>query len=221
MKILVIGTERDFEECQRKLGDHLYLHRQSHAESEEVLSGCDVVFDFIIDQQPDSFRMYSEKAVTVFLNTVYVSLLELARKADGPMACTIFGFCGFPTLFDRDLLEVALLKGDDEVVLKEIAGKLSFNYSLVDDRVGMVTPRVISMIINEAFYAVQDGTANREDIDLAMKLGTNYPFGPFEWCERIGLPNVFKLLSALYDDTRDERFKVSALMKKECLAANT
>jgi 3-hydroxybutyryl-CoA dehydrogenase len=73
------------------------------------------------------------------------------------------------------------------------------------------------MIINEAFYTVQEGTATRQDIDLAMKLGTNYPYGPFEWCERIGIRHVYELLQAMYDDTRDERYKVCPLLKKEYL----
>jgi 3-hydroxybutyryl-CoA dehydrogenase len=74
------------------------------------------------------------------------------------------------------------------------------------------------MIINEAYYTVQEGTATRADIDLAMKLGTNYPYGPFEWCERIGLEHVYHLLEAVYDDTKDERYKIAPLLKKEYLS---
>ena len=68
----------------------------------------------------------------------------------------------------------------------------------------MVTPRIICMIINEAFYTVQEGTASKEDIDLGMKLGTAYPKGPFEWLEIIGIENVYSTLNALYEDSRDE-----------------
>jgi len=75
------------------------------------------------------------------------------------------------------------------------------------------------MIINEAYYAVLEGTATREDVDLAMKLGLNYPFGPFEWSNRIGVKHVYELLEAVYEDTRDERYKICPLLKKEYLAA--
>jgi 3-hydroxybutyryl-CoA dehydrogenase len=75
------------------------------------------------------------------------------------------------------------------------------------------------MIINEAYLTVQEGTATREDIDIAMKLGTNYPYGPFEWCEKIGVQNVLAILNAAYADTKDERYKPSALLKKESLLA--
>jgi 3-hydroxybutyryl-CoA dehydrogenase len=71
------------------------------------------------------------------------------------------------------------------------------------------------MIINEAYYTVEEGTASRKDIDLAMKLGTNYPFGPFEWCEKIGAKNVFDLLKAVHEATQDERYHICTLLKKE------
>ncbi|HBK88456.1 MAG TPA: 3-hydroxyacyl-CoA dehydrogenase, partial [Cytophagales bacterium] len=56
------------------------------------------------------------------------------------------------------------------------------------------------------------GTATREDIDLAMKLGTNYPWGPFEWCERLGRNHVIRLLNAAYRESGDERYKPSNLL---------
>jgi len=81
----------------------------------------------------------------------------------------------------------------------------------------MITPRVVCMIINEAFYTVQEGTATEGDIDQAMKLGTNYPHGPFEWCDKIGLNDVYETLEALYQDTHDERYKICSLLKQRYL----
>ena len=95
------------------------------------------------------------------------------------------------------------------------------DYLSVEDRVGMVKPRVIFMIINEACYTLQEGTATIEDIDMAMKLGTNYPFGPFEWCDRIGVTSVFETLAAMYEDTKDERYKICPLLKTKYLKGET
>ena len=58
-----------------------------------------------------------------------------------------------------------------------------------------------------------------EDIDQGMKLGTNYPHGPFEWCEKIGIRNVYELLEALYEDTKEERYKICPALKKAYLKA--
>lgn len=57
--------------------------------------------------------------------------------------------------------------------------------------------RVISCIVNEAFLALSEGVATTEDIDEAMKLGANYPKGPFEWAEEIGAPGILQTLDAL------------------------
>ena len=66
--------------------------------------------------------------------------------------------------------------------------------------------RVLIGIINEAMWAEKDGVASAEDIDTALKLGTNYPKGPFEWVEQIGLGNVQDLLLALNETVSDDRF---------------
>jgi 3-hydroxybutyryl-CoA dehydrogenase len=67
----------------------------------------------------------------------------------------------------------------------------------VPDVTGFITPRVVSMIINEAFFALEEAVSTKEEINIAMKLGTNYPFGPFEWAEKIGIKNVDHLLQTL------------------------
>jgi 3-hydroxybutyryl-CoA dehydrogenase len=69
------------------------------------------------------------------------------------------------------------------------------------------------MIINEACYTLQEGTASMQDIDISMKLGTNYPFGPFEWADKIGIKHVYETLKAVYDDTHDERYKICPMLK--------
>jgi 3-hydroxybutyryl-CoA dehydrogenase len=71
------------------------------------------------------------------------------------------------------------------------------------------------MIINEAFLTLQEGTAERKDIDLAMKLGTNYPGGPFEWAEKWGLDEVARLLHRLQQSTGEPRYVRSHLLVEE------
>jgi 3-hydroxybutyryl-CoA dehydrogenase len=190
---------------------------KSSQEAEKILTSHDVIFDFAFDDTPASFRMYAGRPIIAFLSICKLSLASVSKEVTGTYQCTAFGFNGLPTFFNREFLEVSLLKSDDAILLKNICTKLNTGYVLVDDRVGLVTPRVICMIINEAYFTVQEGTATKQDIDIAMKLGTNYPYGPFEWCERIGLKNVYRLLDAIYQDTRDERYRISALMKKEFL----
>jgi 3-hydroxybutyryl-CoA dehydrogenase len=153
------------------------------------------------------------------INTAKISLSELAFTTRDKLKAQIFGFNGLPTFLNRPLLEVSVLRKESETELKVICQQLKTDYVVVDDRVGLVTPRVICMIINEAYYTAQEGTASREDIDMAMKLGTNYPYGPFEWCQRIGVKHVYELIEAVFEDTKDERYKICPLLKKEYLQA--
>jgi 3-hydroxybutyryl-CoA dehydrogenase len=218
MKILIIGEQENFEECQEKFGyDHVYSRADDHREAEKFLDTNDLTFDFIIDEEPHAFEVYTDKAIKVFLNTCKVSLSDLAHSAAHEMLCTIFGFNGLPTLLNRQVLELAVWREKDLTLLKKICDDLGTEFMVVDDRVGLVTPRVIGMIINEAYYTVQEGTASREDIDMAMRSGTNYPYGPFEWGRRIGVKHVYELLEAVYEDTKDERYKICPLLKKEYL----
>ena len=218
MKILVIGTPEDLMECRDKFGNaREYSQPGSRDEAVSSFLPGDVIFDFTIHDSPGEFAKYARRPVTVFLNTCMVTLSSLSYNVEAGGSFSAFGFNGLRSMLNRKFLEVSLLRTEDKIALEEICDRLNTSYLIVDDRVGLVTPRVVCMIINEAYFTVQEGTATKEDIDLAMKLGTNYPFGPFEWCRRIGVKNVYKLLRALYDDTQDERYKVCPLLKKEVL----
>jgi 3-hydroxybutyryl-CoA dehydrogenase len=219
MNILVIGEVENLEECKARFGEsHTYMFETDHREAERYVETNDVVFDFIIDEEPFQIEIYRDKAHgKVFLNSAKISLAELSKLSEHSLKATLFGFNGLPAFLNRKILEVSILKPEHEASLKDVCEKLQSEYLLVDDRVGLVTPRVVCMIINEAYYTVQEGTASRDDIDKAMKLGTNYPYGPFEWCSRIGIEHVYEILEALYEDTHDERYKICPLLKKEYL----
>ncbi len=219
MNILVIGEIENLQECKARFGDaHTYMFETDHREAERFIETNDLVFDFIIDEEPFQIDIYKNKSnANVFFNAGKISLAELSNLAEHSIKANVFGFNGLPTFLNRKILEVSLLKSEHENRLKEICATLNIEYLIVDDRVGLVTPRVVCMIINEAYYTVQEGTASREDIDKAMKLGTNYPHGPFEWCALIGIKHVYELLEALYEDTHDERYKICSLLKKEYL----
>ncbi|HVG15953.1 MAG TPA: 3-hydroxyacyl-CoA dehydrogenase family protein, partial [Chitinophagaceae bacterium] len=85
----------------------------------------------------------------------------------------------------------------------------------VPDEPGFITPRVICMIINEAYFALEEKVSSKEEIDIAMKLGTAYPYGPFEWSKKIGLLNVYNLLHRLGGE--EKRYEPAGLLKQEAL----
>ncbi|MGK7391525.1 MAG: 3-hydroxyacyl-CoA dehydrogenase family protein [Candidatus Cyclobacteriaceae bacterium M2_1C_046] len=219
MKILVIGAEGEFNLVKNKLGDaHDYEHVEDVSLALQNFEEQDLVIDFLIEDYPDNIEAYKDiEGLSVLLNTPKITLTEL-RFYNPDISCKMIGFNGLPGFFQYEKWELTIFNSEDKEHPEKLFNKLNQQYYIVKDRVGMVSPRVICMIINEAYFTVQEGTASREGIDLGMKLGTNYPYGPFEWVERIGINHVYELLEALYDDTKDERYKICPLLKSEYLS---
>lgn len=214
MKALVIASQHLAEEFRLKFPQ---LEAEFYTEMPDVPADADVAFLFNPVYDPEEFSAICQAVRFVFVNTVLTPLHVLATWFPVPTA-QIAGFNGLPTFFNRSLLEVSLLEPATRTPLERICEELGTNFRLVADRTGMVTARVVCMIINEAYYTLQEGTASRDDIDLSMRLGVNYPHGPFEWAQRIGLDHVYELLKAVYEDSRDERYRMAPLLKEEALA---
>jgi 3-hydroxybutyryl-CoA dehydrogenase len=74
--------------------------------------------------------------------------------------------------------------------------------------------RILVMLINEAVDALAWNVASKEDLDLAMTKGVNYPKGLLAWAEEIGLEQVLKALDALYHEYHEDRYRASSLLRK-------
>ncbi len=74
--------------------------------------------------------------------------------------------------------------------------------------------RVLSMLINEAADALFLKIATKEDLDLAMTKGVNYPKGLLAWADEIGIKNVLNLLEEMYCEYSEDRYRPSPLLKK-------
>lgn len=213
MDILVIGEDANLKETREKFGDrHQYRLLGSRR---EFLSASvpEAVFDFFPKDDLSNLDAYDEfSGLPVFFNTTSRTLSALSQSG---LTRTVFGFCGMPTFLNREVLEVSLLPESKRQDLQDVCDRLGTTYLVVADHIGLVTPRVICMIINEAYRTVEEGTATREDIDLAMKLGTNYPYGPFEWCQRIGIAHVAQFLGAMHRETKEERYRMCGLLERE------
>jgi 3-hydroxybutyryl-CoA dehydrogenase len=90
---------------------------------------------------------------------------------------------------------------------------LGWNAQRIADAPGLVVARTIAMLINEAADAVHQGVCDEGAADAAMKLGVNYPQGPFEWLAGWSAAGVVRLLDALNDHYRGERYRVSPALR--------
>ena len=76
-----------------------------------------------------------------------------------------------------------------------------------------IAERTILAVVNEAYRALGDRIATAPDIDLALRLGANHPFGPFEWAARTGLAEVALMLDSLGDEDADTFRPAIALLR--------
>lgn len=90
---------------------------------------------------------------------------------------------------------------------------LGFSPLQLADAPGLVVARTIAMLINEGADAVLQGVCSPDAADAAMKLGVNYPAGPFEWLTRWGTPAVIGVLESLDWVYRGERYRVSPWLR--------
>ncbi len=175
----------------------------------------DIIFDLNFDEDANAAMAYVFNEGQVVIGcAVKRTLSELVGPWELEMECKVFGINALPTFLNRPKLEISMLDKADHMVLEATMKTLGLEYELIEDQIGMVTPRVVCMIINEAAFVLGEGTADAVAVDQAMKLGTNYPKGPFEWCDQIGIANVVEVLQALQDRTGDGKYKIAPALKR-------
>jgi 3-hydroxybutyryl-CoA dehydrogenase len=78
----------------------------------------------------------------------------------------------------------------------------------------LIFKRIIAMLINEAADSLYLGVASRDDLDMAMMKGVNYPKGLLAWADEIGVATVLDTLEALYLEYAEDRYRPCVLLKK-------
>ncbi|RYY47976.1 MAG: hypothetical protein EOO06_11560 [Chitinophagaceae bacterium] len=195
MKIIVIGSDEQFE--QLSLGAKA-VDWVSTTSIDEPTNQVDADAVFILDETFD--KNFTLPGKPLFINSV----IEPLAPSLGAVRIN-----GWPGFLENNTWEVAGNVTETSLAILAGLGKKAI---LCRDEPGFISPRVIAMIINEAFFAREDGVSTEPEIDTAMKLGTNYPYGPFEWGNKIGLRNIYTLLLKLA--ANDERYRPSAALAK-------
>lgn len=150
----------------------------------------------------------SDAVITpVFINAVSNTLLSLNAPVN------VFRINAWKGFLQSSVWEIA---GEITPGAIEVLSELNKKHITVPDEPGFISARIIAMIINEAYFALGEEVSTKQEIDIAMKLGTNYPYGPFEWAEIIGIKNIFLLLQTL--SFTDKRCTPAPLLKKEAAA---
>ena len=173
-----------------------------------AVTGADCYIDLLFEHTNERIGILKNlQPATIIINSVKNDLQELPA-----------GFArinGWATFLSRPVAEVACNNPAVKNNIEKIVAGFGKTTEWVPDVPGFISARVVSMIINEAYFAAEDNVSTREAIDIAMKLGTNYPYGPFEWCQKIGIENIYQLLEFL--SATNSRYKPATLLKQEAL----
>lgn len=98
--------------------------------------------------------------------------------------------------------------------VQAMAERLGKTPVIVKNSPGFVVNRILVTMLNEAIYAYQEGLASAEQIDSAMKLGTNVPLGPLELADLIGLDTVLSIMNTFYNGFNDPKYRPAPLLKE-------
>src|SRR5699024_6181703 len=174
--------------------DQLFTALDTSTDLDGTLKGT----DFVIEAVPEKIELKKsimesvaanvQEHVIVTSNTSTMSPTELASYTNRPERFAVMHF--FNPVHIMKLVEIVRgLETSDETVaaVRQVAEQMGKETVEVNEFPGFVTSRISALVGNEAFHMLQEGVASAEDIDKAIKLGLNFPMGPLELGDLVGL----------------------------------
>jgi 3-hydroxybutyryl-CoA dehydrogenase len=140
----------------------------------------------------------------IFADAYATDLGAAAQRMRHPERLVGYGILG--SLAGQRAVEIVdsdTVSDDALELAQELFGELGKGVMLVGDVPGLFLGRVVASIVNEAVAAVHDEVATPDDVDTAMRLGTNYPIGPIAWGREIGGARATRILGRLADEEGD------------------
>jgi 3-hydroxybutyryl-CoA dehydrogenase len=169
---------------------------------------ADMYFDLDFDLDAGRIEALSRLLpAPVIVNSVVHTLREIGRP--------FIRISGWPGFLERNIHELAVPDEKTGAEISTLYEAMGWQYRIIPDIPGMISARILAGIINEAYFTFQEQVSTKTEIDIAMKLGTNYPFGPFEWSTRIGLEKIDHLLTAIQQS--ESRYDIAEELKKEAI----
>ena len=147
-------------------------------------------------------------------NTSTMSPTEIASYAKRPEKTIAMHF--FNPVHKMELVEIVRgLETSDETaqIIRQMAEQMGKQTVVINEFPGFVTSRISALVGNEAFYMLQEGLGTPEEIDKAIKLGLNYPMGPFELVDLVGLDARLNNLRYLHEKL-GEKYRPAPLLEQ-------
>jgi 3-hydroxybutyryl-CoA dehydrogenase len=188
-------------------------------------SECDLVIEAIIENLERKRELFAEldrevNGEAIFAtNTSSLSVTELMTSTG--RASRFLGMHFFNPVPLMKLVEVVRTVATDTAVVEQglgFARRLGKTPILASDRAGFIVNRLLVPYLLDAVRALEEGFGSIEDIDQGMKLGCNYPMGPFTLLDFVGNDTTYYIAEILFREYRERRFAPPPLLKRMVLA---
>lgn len=187
----------------------------------ENLADCDIVIEAATENKNIKFEIFkkidsilNEKGILA-TNTSSISITELAAATKRPDKVIGMHFMNpVPVMKLVELIRGLQTNDETYNAVKTISEKMEKITVMSQDYPGFIVNRILLPMINEAIFVLMESVGSAEDIDNAMKLGTNQPMGPLALADFIGLDTCLSILEVMYDGFGDLKYKPCPLLKK-------
>jgi 3-hydroxybutyryl-CoA dehydrogenase len=189
--------------------------------SYEYLSGVDMAIEAVFEEigvKKEIFKKLDESTkpeIILATNTSSLPIVEIAVTTKRPDK--VVGMHFFNPAPIMKLVEVV-----KSLTTSDETAEMAYNFSRAvgkepvkaKDIPGFIVNRVLMPMLNEAVFTLQDGIGSAEDIDKAMKLGTNQPMGPLALIDLIGLDVTLDVIDVLYKEFQDSKYRAAPLLRQ-------
>ena len=187
----------------------------------EDLADVDLVIEAVFEDlnvKKETFKKLdaiTRPAIIIATNTSSLPIIEIAVSTKRPDK--VIGMHFFNPVPLMKLVEIIKsLAASEETVqfAYDFAMALGKEPVNAKDVPGFIVNRVLMPMLNEAVFALEEGVGTPEDIDKAMKLGTNQPIGPLALIDLIGLDVTLDVIDVLYREFKDPKFRAAPLLRQ-------